>query len=163
MRHIKAEPQYVVGLYTVSHLTCQEIGDICGVTRSHIANVLKQAGITSNQGEWVDCTCEQCGKQFEKTRAVWRNSTRHYCSIKCYHESMHNPDYYANRYGQILARNVVHQYFRLQQSHVVHHEDGNTTNNDPANLKVFKNQSDHRKYHHGINHVEPLWDGSSLT
>jgi len=35
----------------------------------------------------------------------------------------------------------------LTESEVVHHIDGNRYNNDPENLKVYPNQSEHAKYH----------------
>jgi hypothetical protein len=35
----------------------------------------------------------------------------------------------------------------LTRTEVVHHRDGVTTNNDPANLRVFKSQSEHLMHH----------------
>lgn len=160
MRKSRVNPQYVVSLYTINHLTCQEIGDIHGVSRQYIAKILRNSRIPTDAGEWVDCTCDNCGQQYRATRSKWRKQAKHYCSDKCYYKSMHNPDYIQNRYGQILARKIVKDYFSLQQSHVVHHIDGDCNNNKPSNLMVFRNQSDHKKYHHGINPVMPLWDGS---
>lgn len=35
----------------------------------------------------------------------------------------------------------------LRPGEIVHHIDGNKQNNDPTNLKVFANQSEHMKHH----------------
>lgn len=35
----------------------------------------------------------------------------------------------------------------LKAGEVVHHEDGNYQNDHPLNLKLFKNESKHQKYH----------------
>ena len=37
---------------------------------------------------------------------------------------------------------------KLRPGEVVHHIDGNRQNNTPSNLMVFKNSSEHLKYHH---------------
>jgi hypothetical protein len=36
----------------------------------------------------------------------------------------------------------------LLPGEVVHHDDDNPQNNDPANLMVFPSNSEHLKYHH---------------
>ncbi|HUU57254.1 MAG TPA: HNH endonuclease [bacterium] len=35
----------------------------------------------------------------------------------------------------------------LQPNEVVHHEDGNPTNNDPSNLRLFHSNEEHMAYH----------------
>jgi len=37
---------------------------------------------------------------------------------------------------------------KLKTGEVVHHRDGNTLNNSPNNLKVYRNQSTHMKKEH---------------
>jgi hypothetical protein len=37
---------------------------------------------------------------------------------------------------------------KLKKEEVVHHIDGNTLNNSPNNLKIYKNQSQHMKKEH---------------
>ena len=43
----------------------------------------------------------------------------------------------------------------LKDEEVVHHIDGNGTNNDPTNLKVFANSGEHIGYHHRGKQISP--------
>jgi hypothetical protein len=48
-------------------------------------------------------------------------------------------------------RILFHRYVlgnKLKKGEVVHHVDGNPSNNDLSNLMIFKSQSDHVKYEH---------------
>ena len=54
----RVDTQYVVVLYTERHLTMQQIGDMLGLTKQAIYKRLRKAGITSDQGEWVECVCD---------------------------------------------------------------------------------------------------------
>ena len=47
----------VVRLYIEEHLTCQEIGDQFGVSRAAIEQMLRRAGVKSEQGKWVATAC----------------------------------------------------------------------------------------------------------
>lgn len=68
-------------------------------------------------------------------------------------------EYKLNRQGQQMAREAVSTYFDLPKGAVVHHEDADNMNNAIENLLVFASQSDHLKWHHGVNKVSPIWDG----
>jgi hypothetical protein len=53
---------------------------------------------------------------------------------------------------KLVHRCVMEEYLAqhgqtLHPGEVVHHIDGNILNNDVGNLEVFKNQSEHSKYH----------------
>jgi hypothetical protein len=50
----------------------------------------------------------------------------------------------------------------LDTTEVVHHEDGNRSNNDPFNLMVFKTNSDHIKHHMGTGELRRLEDGTYI-
>lgn len=159
MKQSKLPPQDVVYHYTVNHLTYEEIGKLYGVTRQAVYKVIKKQGITTQQGEHVDCECAYCGKSFTKTRKRWKSTMYHYCSENCYFASRENPAYLPWRQGLRLARAIVGQHFQLQPGHVVHHVDGNNHNNNLSNLWVFASNAEHTAFHHGKRRVDPLWKG----
>ena len=105
--------------------------------------------------------CAYCGSGLNLIRCKWRRSKRHFCNEHCYYASRENPAYNEWRAGQQQARASVAKYFKLEQGHIVHHKDGDNSNNALTNLAVFASQSDHMKHHHGISKVTPLWDGAS--
>ena len=162
-RQNRIKTQDVVVMYTVRHWTMQQIADQVGMSKAAISKRLKIWGIKIEDGEWVRLTCDFCGKEFRRTRARWRDKIEHFCSTECYYASRENPGYHPWRQGQRLARAIVSQYFKLEQENVIHHKDDDNRNNDRANLLVFFNQSDHMKFHHGKNHVTPIWDGANIT
>jgi hypothetical protein len=156
----RLQPQDIVFMYTVQHLTCAEIAKIASVSRQWVWRILKAQNITSEQGERVNCNCDFCGISYTITRKKWRTTTKHYCSTSCYHAALINPHYSPDRYGQAIARKIVKQYFNLQPHHVVHHIDGNCRNNDLSNLMVFDGNGTHVKYHRGCPNANPLWEGA---
>jgi len=87
----KVKTQDIVILYTVQHLTTEEIGQIFKMTRQSICKRLKQAGISSHQGEWVTMPCDFCGSPINIRRCKWRKSNKHYCNNECYYASLENP------------------------------------------------------------------------
>ena len=149
-------------MYTVQHLTGEEIARIYGVTRQAVYKRLKALGIKSIDGEWVKTNCSFCGSEITKRRKQWRKNTNNYCSMECYSASLENPGYKPWRHGQRLARAIVGQYYKLLYNNVIHHEDGDSRNNDRLNLRVFANQSDHLKYHRSKVKPIPIWDGSKI-
>ena len=56
---------------------------------------------------------------------------------------------YQKYHGKHTHRVVMEQMIGrpLKKGEIVHHIDGNKRNNDPSNLMLFKNQSEHCKYH----------------
>lgn len=56
---------------------------------------------------------------------------------------------YKKYLGRHMHRVVAEQMLgrKLKKSEVVHHIDGNKTNNDPSNLMVFLSQKEHARYH----------------
>lgn len=149
----------MIRLYTVEHLTCQQIAEIMHCSRAWISIRLKDCGIHYSQGTRVKAKCFTCGKMHEVTRARHRNRKRAFCSRECFYASRKGEHYRPWRQGQRRARAIVAQYFKLEPQHIVHHEDKDNCNNDIRNLRVFACQADHMSYHHG-NAVPFLFDGS---
>ncbi len=164
-RKCALKPQDVVAMATIQHLSPAQISNLVGISRQRVWKILKKSGVNTSKGPggitWVKCICPFCGKEFEIRRERWRNSEQHFCSKECYYASRENPGYHPWRQGQRLAKAIVSQYFHLEPENIVHHKDGNNRNNDRSNLLVFANHSDHMKFHHGKNHVEPIWDGGA--
>lgn len=160
MRPRKLDTQQVVGLYTVQHLTCEEIGRIFGTSKVAVWKTLRKAGVQREQGTWIEVPCAWCGAELRRPRSKARKALKQYCNPECYYAALDNPDYRQNRQGQRIARSIVAQYFKLEPDHVVHHVDGDNRNNDRANLMVFANQSDHMAHHRGRK-IAPLWCGVS--
>jgi len=158
-KRYKYRVEEMVVMYTMQHLTYQQIGDRYGMTRANVMKILRGAGVVAKDGEWVECVCDYCGNGVRKRRSEWRKAVRQYCGEECYHKSRENPAYYSWRQGQNIGRQVVGHYYRLEPHNVVHHRDGDNRNNEVGNLVVFENQSEHMKYHHGVSEVEVLWDG----
>lgn len=151
----------LVEWYTRDHLTHAEIGEKIGRTARAVCERLASAGITSEQGEWVDVLCAFCEEPLRVTRKRWRRSRRLYCRPQHYYAARVNPAYIRSVYGTQLARAVVSQHFPLMPEYIVHHLDGNNRNNDLANLVVYISHSDHMKGHHG-QAVEPIWRGADV-
>ncbi len=152
----------LIALYTIEHLTCQQIGEKYGVTRQTVAYRLKKLGVESSEGERVNLTCEFCGKAYWRHRKAYKTHGSSYCSMNCYALSRYNPNYTQWRQGQRLARAIVSLHYPLMPDHIVHHKDDDNSNNDLTNLAVFASQSDHMVYHHGKRKVlpQPIWDGA---
>lgn len=141
----------------------QNIADVFSVTRQAVKKYLNKHGIkTSKDQASRSITCSACGNIKLRLRCQRRINVKPYCSTACYHSALHNPTYIESRQGQRIARAIVRRLFSLQDTHIVHHEDTNTTNNDPSNLKVFACQGDHIRWHRlgrDKSGVMPLWSG----
>jgi len=133
------------------------------VSRQAIYKIIKKAGVPTMKGPYtVSCDC--CGKPTTKTRSRIRKQKHVFCSMDCYKAFLQAGNgfpYIGNRNGQRTARSIVSQYFQLKEGYIVHHENRNALDNRLSNLKVFRNQGDHIRYHRGFD-VVPIWDGASI-
>lgn len=143
--------------------TMISLADKYGVTRQAIYKLLKRSGIDTRKRR-IRVSCSSCGNILLRTKARVRRQNAHFCNYECYHaylEAGNGNPYIHNRYGQKIGRKIVSHFFDLEDGMIVHHEDRNTLNNLPHNLKVFAYQGDHIRHHRGFE-VTPLWDGSKL-
>lgn len=60
---------------------------------------------------------------------------------------------YAKRYGRHEHRVVAEEILgrKLRPGETVHHMDGNKRNNKPENIRIFRSQSEHAKFHSEMN------------
>jgi hypothetical protein len=125
-----------------------------------ILRYLQRQGIDTSKTK-RNVICKNCGKEFEKTRACFRKSRFHFCSMPCYWEHLKNPDYNRSVYGMRMARKKIREMgYLFDPENVVHHIDGDNDNNELSNLMVFKNQGDHNRWHRNGSEksgVIPLW------
>ena len=156
----------IIHAYTIGLEPMVEIAKRYNKTRQGIYKVIKRAGINPAEYGRLAVSCTACGEVTTRPRCQVRNRRHLFCSQECYYgylEGKQQGEYNGNRHGQRIARAVVSQYFELKPGHIVHHEDRNTRNNEPRNLRVFANQGDHIRYHRwgadGIE-IKPVWDGS---
>jgi hypothetical protein len=153
----------IVNSYTVDLKTMIQLAAQYGATRQAIHKVLKRAGIdTSKQAAWMKVSCTCCGKEIERLRCIIRKTKHLFCSEDCYFAWLKhgngNP-LVIHQHSSKTAREIIKRYWALCDGQIVHHEDRNQFNNLIWNLKVFKNQGDHVRYHRGFI-VPVLFDGS---
>lgn len=117
--------------------------------------------------------CDECGIQVKFPPSQFNRSKNHFCSRQCHMAFMNrelNPirmtpevreklrkvrigsgegKTYTKTYGVHTHRVVAEQILGrpLKKGEVVHHIDGDKRNNDPSNLMVFENQSEHATWH----------------
>jgi len=115
--------------------------------------------------------CKQCGIEFSTYKSPSRKEVK-FCSLKCLGEHQkgeNNPAYNGGKYkccGYYVlfmpdhpkrsSKNMVYEHRfvmecklgrYLTDEEVVHHIDEDKLNNDPSNLMLFKNQSEHMQHH----------------
>jgi transposase-like protein len=148
----------IVSLYIEKHMTVRAIGAELGISGAAVWKHLKAAGVDAAQGEHVSLTCAHCQSPVDRVRSQSRHK-RIFCNAACYFAARYNPAFVSSRNGLYIARRVVARHWKgLAPENVVHHHNGNEDDNDPRNLAVFANQSEHSKYHHG-GLAQFLWDG----
>lgn len=145
----------IVDLYVKEHLTIREIGYKVGLSSFAVRARLKKLGIKKEDGLFVKVNCATCGNEIIKRRCQVRGRSRFYCNLDtCFALSRERP----SRVESKLARAVVAQHFRLQPEHIVVNKDGDTKNNDRANLMVIERRLDPRQR----KGLVVLWDGEVL-
>ena len=164
-KHLTIEAKVnIVDAYLTDLTPMIDLAKQYGVCRQAIWRIIKKAGINISSQSRMDVSCATCGAEISRTRARIRNSLNQFCDYACYTAYLQAGNgkgaYTPSRQGQRLARAAVSKLFELLPGHIVHHEDRNCYHNSPSNLKVFRNQGDHIRYHRlGKGYVQPIWEG----
>lgn len=121
----------------------------------------------------ITTICDECGIPISMPLSQFRRSKNHFCSKQCHMTFMNrmlNPTRmtektkekirkarlgtgegkaYTKTHGKHTHRVIAEQILGrpLKDGEVVHHIDGNKLNNDPSNIMIFPNQSEHAKWH----------------
>ena len=157
----KIKRMYVHGLVPMIKLA-----ERYGVVRHSIYKILKKMGVDTGKKGGIHIVCFTCKKKFVRHKSQLRLRHRHrFCSRECYFayvNSFKAGEYKQWRHGQRIARKIVSRYREFLPGEVIHHEDKDDSHNILANLRVFKNQSDHLKYHRGDTDIVPVWSGVDI-
>lgn len=135
--------------------------------------------VGKRDGKHYLCKCDTCGKEF-KRKAHWVERTEHqFCNQDCasIHKSkeisgkgngrwnggvcfrkcdgyiaIYDPNKNAVRPYTMQHRKIMEEFLgrRLKDEEVVHHINGDRTDNRLENLMLFKNAGEHQKYHNGL-------------
>jgi hypothetical protein len=156
----------IIEAYTVGLIPMIKLAAKYNIVRQAVHKVLKSAGIdTSKTGAaHIKMSCCCCGKEIIRLRCQVRSTKHMFCSEDCYFAWLKhgngNP-LVIHRQAARLAREIISKHYALRPDEIVHHEDRNQNNNLIQNLKVFKNQGDHVRYHRGFI-VPIIFDGNLI-
>jgi YHS domain-containing protein len=153
----------IINAYENQLIPMQVLARQYNVGRQAIWKMLRASGVNTTKHQ-ILVSCSTCAKEIKRHKYRIRKNLHHFCSEACYRaflEAGNGNPYIGNRQGQRIARKKVAEHFELQPGHIVHHEDRNTLNNMLHNLRVFRNQGDHVRYHRGLI-VGVLWNGNNL-
>jgi hypothetical protein len=170
LRKSKITPDEVKTLYVVELMTMQEIAERAGVSKQAIKLILDRTGIEYRGGK-IDKQCLFCKETFKAVRSYHKQGRGNYCSQACFHASHSISGEYSINGGAVTrlyqslreqapssdrlmgrqARKAIEESgIQLRRGQVVHHIDGNRSNNSLDNLMVFDSQSEHMRYHHSL-------------
>lgn len=176
-------PEKLREIYLTDLLTGKEISEKYNVNRSYVYAELRRHKIHAKDAVniLVVCSYWRCKKKFRIIRCKIKKIRKkkgvfnHYCSTICYHKSRKSLYSFKTR-TTYKSRRIVSAYlpFKLTSKMCVHHVNSNGSDLRLSNLMVFKNQSDHARFHHRtrINKTrpkseqlklpEPIWKGSDV-
>jgi hypothetical protein len=155
----------IVQLYSKKLIPMIELSKRFNISRHYVWKILNKNNINTSKAiaAHINTNCFVCDKKINVVRCHYRKTLHNFCSRECFYKWLNRRDtinpLISNRHGMRLARKIISDIFDLQPEHIVHHEDRNDFNNNLSNLRVFKNQGDHVKYHRDFD-IMPVFDGS---
>lgn len=153
----------------IDHLTLEQLGQMCGVSRERVRQLLKRLGLTKTRlvghpptlpRPLCACGCGQrcrsrqsrfLGEHYHgKANPAWRGgrrlNTNGYVLILAHGHHLADCDGYVFEHRLIAERKLGR---RLNPKEVIHHIDGDRTNNKPDNLMVCASAGAHKAlFHH---------------
>lgn len=166
LRKCKLSVEEVVGFYN-SGIKIKDIQESSGISRVAIYDILKREGIFKNRREILVMACLFCEELFERPRSQM-NGEGGYCSVACFHAdrslvgeyskiggALSRVDLYPSglsdrQLGRKARKALSESGIILKSGEVVHHKNGDRRDWSKGNLEVFKNQSEHMKFHHRL-------------
>lgn len=157
MNKCKLTDDEVLKLYN-DDVDMRIISELSGISRQAIWNKIKKYQ-DSNRRLILTLICPNCKREFKRKQCYATKDKKHnYCSVKCsnsmrtIYKGEDKDDNTVNRrnYGRIARKVYEANVRKLNKGEVIHHIDGNITNNDLDNLMVFPSNAEHIKYHHSL-------------
>jgi hypothetical protein len=166
MQHLSQEQQvYIVDAFENLLIPAAQLAERYGITRQGIYKVLRRHGVDTTKRK-LEVSCSYCEKVIHRHKSQVRKRKRLFCNDACYFAFLavgNGQPYVQSRHGQRIGRVIVGKHYSLQPGNIVHHEDRDTRNNSLENLRVFRNQGDHVRYHRlGPEYAFPVWSGADL-
>lgn len=156
----------IVREYTEQLTPMIELAKRYKMTRQGIHKMLRLYGINTAKQGGIAVSCYTCNKEIKRYKHHVRKRKHLFCCIECYYAYLQAGASHLTpteqRRGGRRSRIIVNKYFQLEPGHIVHHEDRCSLNTELWNLRVFRNQGDHIRYHRGFD-VEPIWSGADLS
>ena len=137
-----------------------EIANSYNVSRQAIIKLLRKSGVDTSKHR-IQAECKTCGGQLLRNRRKLATTNSLFCCRECYYSFLHRLNFKPSRNGCREAVKIVAQYFCLRPDNVVHHVDGDQSNNELSNLMVFENPKDHLRHHRGFE-IKPIWRGDRV-
>ncbi len=167
LRKSKLTGQEIVDMYR-NNASIKSIQEVAGISRPAVYNILNAAGIELGRREVLVLVCRFCGEKYDKPRSRVSGEHGGYCSIQCFHADRSLSGEYSKNGGRITrltetvgeitecsfgrrARKAIETSgVKLKPGQVIHHIDGNRSNNSLVNLRIFNSHSEHMQFHHSL-------------
>jgi hypothetical protein len=130
-----------VRLYEEKLFNFREIGERLGISRQVAYIWVRRYGQCTSRAMDMLAECKHCGEPYKTSRQHIK-AGRKFCSRPCYFAATSLYGDYS-RQGQRGGRAAA----EAQGGEIVHHVDGNTFNNAPGNLVVFRSNAQHMSFH----------------